>query len=156
LGFQIVKPSLVVKKMTFLPREGITLEALFAPLRQSALQPFLVGPLLYASTVDILRPFLSLHNRPVLVKVLKVLLAMGVLRTANNALSKLVMNNWTMDSWRKGEEVVLITGGGSGIGELMARDLAQWSKAIIVFDLAPSKISLRKWLIFSNSERQIG
>jgi all-trans-retinol dehydrogenase (NAD+) len=136
--------------MPFLPREGVTLEALFTPLRETALQPLLTGPLLYASTLHVLQPFLSLQKQHILVKVLKVLLAMGVLRTANNALSKLVLNNWTTDPWRKGEEVVLITGGGSGIGELIARDMAQWSKAIVVFDLAPSKISLRKSPIFAN------
>ncbi len=128
-----------------------TWETLFKLLRETALQPLCTGPLLCASILDILQPFFSPRRKNQLVKVLRVLLALGVLRIANNALSKLVLNNWTTDTWRKGEEVVLITGGGSGIGQLMARDLAKWSKAVVVLDLTPPKMSLRRNPFLTNS-----
>jgi hypothetical protein len=134
----------IVDKMSFLPRDGLIWEKMFKLLRETALQPLLIGPLLCASMLDILQPLAPAHNKYSLIKALGVLLALGVLRTANNFFSKMVMNNWTVDMWKKGEELVLITGGGSGIGQLMARDLAQWSKAIIVLDLTAPKISMRK------------
>lgn len=147
---KLTKTRLVDKNMPLLPREGITLETILQILSKTALQPLLTGPLLYATTLDILQPLLAAHKKDALVKVLRVLLTIGILKSANNTLSKLVMNNWTADNWRKGEEIVLITGGGSGIGELMARDLAPWSKAVVVLDLTPPKMSLRKMLITVN------
>lgn len=137
--------------MPSLAREFLTWETMFRLLRETVLQPLVTGPLLVASMLDILQPSLSFVNRNQLVKSLRILFALGALRTVNNTLSKLVLNNWTTDTWRKGEEVVLITGGGSGIGMLMARDLAQWSKAIVILDLVPPKASLRRMTISANS-----
>lgn len=139
--------SLSHPRMPLLVRDFFTWETLFKLLRETALQPLLTGPLLYASIRDALLPSsLSFSRKTQILKILRVLFTLGTLRVANNTLSKLVLNNWTIDTWRKNEEVVLITGGGSGIGELMARDLAPYSKAIIVLDLIPSKMSMRTFV----------
>lgn len=141
----------------WLPREGITQEALYAPVRLTALNPMFTGPLLlailkYPQIVDRFRTSIP----PVInnlitkyqpgVKVLKVLFAWGALRVLNNWLSRKVVNNWTTDKtydWDK--EIVLVTGGSSGIGNLVVRDLANRGIRVICLDLNEPKEPLRKY-----------
>lgn len=74
----------------------------------------------------------------------KALSAVSFLRDLNYYLSDQVLNNWKSDPWRHGEEIVLVTGGSSGMGEKMVVALSKSSRAVIVLDLQPSK-SLRKF-----------
>lgn len=76
---------------------------------------------------------------------LKVLLGLGVLRAVNNKLSQCVLNNWKNNAkFVKSQEVVLVTGGCSGIGMLMATEFAKMGTKVAVMDLAPPKATLRK------------
>jgi len=71
---------------------------------------------------------------------LKVLLGLGVLRTVNNKLSQYVLNNWKSNAkFVRSQEVVLVTGGCSGIGLLMATEFAKMGTKVAVMDLASPK-----------------
>jgi len=135
----------------FLPREGLTLEALFQPVKQTILQPAVTGALLlgllyYPERVSDLLParYRHLTRSARLIFWLKAFFGLGLARTLNARLSRAVLNNWTSDPWRTGEEVVLVTGGCSGIGELLVHRMARSSRKVIALDLSPPKRSLRK------------
>lgn len=130
--------------MLVLLRDGPTLEALFVLLRQTALQPLLTGPLLLLLHYYMRTQVVAVGKTRNLVKILKVLFPVGVLRMANDVLSKKVTNNWVTDGWTNGEEIVLITGGSSGTGEIMVKNLAKRSKVVAILDVAPTKNPLRK------------
>lgn len=136
------------KKMpkSLLPREGLTMEALFAPIRLTLLEPLLMGPLL-----------LGLHRHPTfaakwlppnvfkvvssthLLRGLGILFGIGLLRRVNNKLSKLVLNNFRKDtSWDWTKEIVVVTGGSGGIGASVVRMFAEKNIKVIILDvLAP-------------------
>ncbi|ESZ94002.1 hypothetical protein SBOR_5614 [Sclerotinia borealis F-4128] len=77
---------------------------------------------------------------PSFVRALKALLVFGVLKGVNHKLSQLVMNNWKSHAkFIKSQELVLITGGSSGIGEIMARDFSSKGVKVVVMDLNPPK-----------------
>lgn len=136
---------------SILPREGLTLEALFAPIRLTALQPVVTGLCLYGVLYhpERLQSLLPARLYTTVTSAgfiywLKGLLALGTLRKANNKLSELVLNNFKNDPWREGEEIVLVTGGSSGIGESLVHQLAGHSAKVIALDLVPSKKPLRE------------
>jgi hypothetical protein len=66
---------------------------------------------------------------------LKVLLSLGVLRKVSTYLSRRSLNNWTTDPWQTGKEIVLVTGGASGIGAAIVRGLVESSAAVISLDI---------------------
>ena len=133
-------------RKSILPREGLTLEAAFAPVRLTLLQPLLTGALLLA----VCHPPQMVMGWPL--KVLKrlqstralaslsVLFGMGLLRKTNNLLSRLVLNNFTADNtWDWSKEIVVITGGSGGLGAVMVQMFAEKNITIIIFDIAPPK-----------------
>lgn len=78
---------------------------------------------------------------------LKVFLGLGVLRVVNNKLSEYVVNNWKSNAkFVKSQEIVLISGGCSGIGLLMATEFAKTGTKVVVMDLSPPKSTLRELL----------
>lgn len=88
------------------------------------------------------QPILDLLKaNPKSASILVILLGLNLLRQLNKGL-----NNWSLNNlgqsrrwnWRK--EVVLITGGSNGIGELVARKLAKESVKVVVLDLQPPRI----------------
>ncbi|KFY28065.1 hypothetical protein V493_03123 [Pseudogymnoascus sp. VKM F-4281 (FW-2241)] len=69
---------------------------------------------------------------------LKALIGLSVTRGINNKLSKCVINNWKRDAKFINErEIVLITGGSSGLGALMAQDFADRGAKVITLDVNP-------------------
>ncbi|KAJ5634789.1 hypothetical protein N7528_002631 [Penicillium herquei] len=69
---------------------------------------------------------------------LAILLVLAILRRLNNRLTNRALNNHSQSrqwDWRR--EIVLITGGSNGIGELVARKLAKNSVKVVVLDLRP-------------------
>lgn len=81
---------------------------------------------------------------PAFIRALKGLLVFGILRGANNKLSQLVLNNWKKNAkFITSQEIVLITGGSSGIGEMMARDFSAKGVKVVVMDLNPPKTPFR-------------
>jgi all-trans-retinol dehydrogenase (NAD+) len=130
---------------SILPREGLTLEAAFAPLRLTILQPLLTGPLLLAAyqfPTSILSkwPFpenlqLLLHSTRMRT-ILSLLLVIGLLRKIHKIMNKLVSNNFTTDkTWDWTKEIVLITGGSSGMGAVMVRMFAERGIKVVILDI---------------------
>lgn len=128
-----------------LPREGLTLEALAAPFRLTALQPLLTGPLLlglyrYPELLAKAVPAKALQQlrSTRVITALGALFAFGLIRKANKILSKLVLNNFRTDkSWDWSKEIVLITGGSGGIGGLMTQMFAKQNITVIILDISP-------------------
>jgi all-trans-retinol dehydrogenase (NAD+) len=133
-----------------LPAEGITLEYIAKPFRGIALQPIITGAALAASVrypQHVASILSSISNERVGVsaftRAMKVLLAVGALYRLNKLLSRLVLNNWTSDrtwDWRK--EIVIVTGGCSGIGELISSKLAKQNVKVVILDVFPPGLDL--------------
>lgn len=132
------------------PREGITLEYLCRPIYHVVLQPIVPAALLLASIKfpqDSER-LLSLVTKDAIqlgtVKLLlKGLLAIGVVDRLNRYMSRLTMNNFVSDrTWDWQREIVLITGGCSGIGAQMVRLFAERNIKVVVLDINPPKAPL--------------
>jgi hypothetical protein len=137
--------------MTLLPREGLTIETIFSLFQGTVFNPFFTGPL-HAVLLYFSQQVQSILPRSIRYYVttntflwtLRALVGYGVIRALNNYLSRMVLNNWTRDSWRHGKEVVLVTGSGGGIGEAVARGLSASSAQVIAVDLFPPKKPFRK------------
>ncbi|EGE86042.1 short-chain dehydrogenase/reductase 2 [Blastomyces dermatitidis ATCC 18188] len=95
--------------------------------------------------LDILRPYIGttldpllsyLNSSPLLKKALIAALALGFLRTINRTLSSQALNNWqSQRPWDNKRELVLVTGGCSGIGKQIMLDLAQRGVRVVILDL---------------------
>lgn len=75
--------------------------------------------------------------------VLAVVLALSLMRTFNRVLSGFVLNNWTSDKYDWSREVVLLTGGCSGIGQHVTHSLASKGVKVIVADIQEPATPLR-------------
>ena len=134
----------------FLPREGLTLEAAFAPFRATALEPILTGSLLIATyffpvpnTSFLPSVCDHIYESKLFISSLKWLFAIGALRRLNNLLSQWVLNNFTTDAWAFDQEVAVITGGSSGIGEALVHELAKTSASVCSLDISEPRKPLR-------------
>jgi len=64
------------------------------------------------------------------------------------------VNNGKRDArFIKSQELVLVTGGCSGIGELMAKQFAEKGVKVVVLDINAPKAALRKRVYLALSER---
>ncbi|KAJ5113808.1 hypothetical protein N7456_002342 [Penicillium angulare] len=90
-------------------------------------------------SIQTVQPVLNwLKENPKSVAPLAFLLGLTLVRRLNNGLNNWALNNIGQDrqwDWRR--EIVLITGGSNGIGELVARKLAKKSVKVVVLDLRP-------------------
>ncbi|SCO92677.1 related to hydroxysteroid 17-beta dehydrogenase 11 [Fusarium oxysporum] len=79
---------------------------------------------------------LSSKHTPV---ILRTLGALGLAYTINKAFNRLALNNSSSWDWRR--EIVLVTGGSSGLGELVVRKLAKRCVKVVAVDLnAPTTL----------------
>ena len=78
---------------------------------------------------------------PVAKKTLQVFLALTVARH----LGKLALAPRKDKSWDWGKEVVVVTGGSSGIGELIVKSLAGRGVKVVALDVNPPKASLGEY-----------
>lgn len=133
-----------------LPREGITLEYLCRPLTAVLLQPILTGAALFASIryhahteKVVLNVFSGAVSSSGLIKSLKYLLGLGILYRLNRWSNRLAVNNFTSDSkWNWEKEIVLVTGGSSGIGALMVQQFANRNITVVALDIRPPTAAL--------------
>jgi hypothetical protein len=89
----------------------------------------------------------QIATSPRFIHALKVFVGLGVVRMVNRKLSEYVVNNWKSSAkFIKSQEVVLITGGASGMGFLMAQEFSKMGTKVVVMDVSPPKIALRKLL----------
>ncbi|KAL2214558.1 putative short-chain dehydrogenase/reductase 2 [Sarocladium strictum] len=68
--------------------------------------------------------------------------ALGLLYLTNNALNSVALGNSARLQWDWRKEIVLVTGGCSGLGELVVRKLAKRSVKVVVVDLQAPKTPL--------------
>ncbi|KAJ5131653.1 hypothetical protein N7448_005811 [Penicillium atrosanguineum] len=81
-------------------------------------------------------PAQALLAKPLTQKALAVLLALGVLRSLNSSLSQWTLNNWTSNQrWQPAREIILLTGGCSGIGKQVMEDLAKTGVRVVILDI---------------------
>ncbi|KAH8426378.1 uncharacterized protein LDX57_004116 [Aspergillus melleus] len=73
---------------------------------------------------------------------LKAVCTAGILYICGKICSRTILNNCTPDKWDWTREVVLITSGCSGIGEQVARKLAERRITVAVLDIKPPKTTL--------------
>lgn len=81
---------------------------------------------------------------------LAAVIAFNLLKTLNRVLSAYVLNNWTADKYDWSREIVFLTGGSSGIGQGVARDLASRGIKVIVADIQEPTAPLRMSSHFSS------
>lgn len=131
-------------------REGFTVDVLARVIRLTALNPWLAVPLLItmwapegylpvgsAASMQSIRPWLQ------------GLAIASLCLSVNDWLNKWSANNWTetsSDDWNWQEEIVLITGGSSGIGASIAQQLLERNSltTIVIVDYVPLTWNPRK------------
>jgi len=121
---------------SFLPREGFKMDTVLKIIRNTALNPGLVLPLILLARFTKRGEDLSILH-PAAFYRLKALLAVGTLRLLNNWFSDKVMNNWTTDKYNWSKEIVLITGGAGGIGGHIVQLLSERGITVVVLDIQP-------------------
>jgi all-trans-retinol dehydrogenase (NAD+) len=125
---------------------------LTAPLRLLMSDPRITGPVLlallyYPSKVAQIVParLLPYLTSPSFIRALKVCLGWSVLSRLNTKLSDIQVNNWKGSAkFVPSQELVLISGGSSGIGRLMALGFAERGVKVVIVDLNAPRESLRK------------
>ena len=128
------------------------LRYLTLPIKLAIAEPRVTGALLLAILYypGKLQSILPDRVYPVItsdrfIAALKAFLGLGVLRVVNNKLSEYVVNNWKSNAkFVKSQEIVLISGGCSGIGSLMATEFAKIGTKVVVMDISPPKSTLRE------------
>lgn len=135
-----------------LPHEGLTLEFVLAPLSFSVFSPIatvsLLVALLYSpETVKSALPehLASCVNSAALLLGLKVLASFNVVRKASDLYSNFILGNFhRFGPWNWNKEVVVVTGGSYGIGELISRRCAEKGSKVVVLARTRPKRDLRR------------
>ena len=76
-------------------------------------------------------------------KFVAIVFAYTLVKQVNRILSGLVLNNWTSDTYDWSREIVLLTGGCSGIGKSVAHALASRGIKVCVVDVLEPTEPLR-------------
>ncbi|KAL4779596.1 hypothetical protein BJX76DRAFT_365123 [Aspergillus varians] len=89
-------------------------------------------------------------SHPLILKSLGLIATIHLLRSINSYLSRNAQNNWVRTQpWNPSNEIILLTGGSSGIGKQIMQDLVKLDvKAIIVFDIHEPGFELPKNVTF--------
>jgi FlaA1/EpsC-like NDP-sugar epimerase len=100
--------------------------------------------------LEAVRPYVEsavaqLRNSPRARNTLFAILGLGVLRHLNTALSRWIVNNRQgAKPWQAERELVLVTGGCSGIGKQIMEDMARTGVRVVIVDLHEPNFALRK------------
>jgi short-subunit dehydrogenase len=82
-------------------------------------------------------------RNPLTQKALGVLLALGLIRSLNKSLSQWTLNNWTSSPrWNASRELILLTGGCSGIGKQVMEDFSKIGVRVIILDITEPNFTL--------------
>lgn len=132
--------------MSLLPREGLTLDFLASGIRKSLLNPNLTLPAALGILLSTTSHWPSTLERiptalpPWAKTTAYSLAATSALLSLTEHLNHGFANNWASDlSWDWSREIVLITGGSSGIGATVAQKLLRANPAttLVIIDFAP-------------------
>ncbi|KAK1633548.1 hypothetical protein BDP81DRAFT_326116 [Colletotrichum phormii] len=74
--------------------------------------------------------------------VLSLLLGIAALRKSNSLLSQATLNNFTQDKYDWRRELVVVTGGSGGLGDMLVRKLAKNCIKVISLDVVPPRTPL--------------
>lgn len=146
-------------KKSIFPREGIfTADSLTILLKNTILNPTITLPI-----------FLALQYTPAgktllssfgadgakIFRRFKVLLALGVVGRINWFFSHRSSNNWTTDTFSAPSEIVVVTGGSSGIGAATVQEFVQRGvEAVVVLDVQPLLYEARMLIHPSRANRR--
>jgi hypothetical protein len=128
---------------------GLALETTYALIKHTVFEPLVVAPILWGldQYSDRNRAWLlkTMPNAPTdwVKPTLWGLLGVGILRRINKLLSQASLNSYTRDSYDWRREIVVVTGGSGGIGDVLVRKLAKHSINVISLDVMPPKTPLR-------------
>lgn len=122
-------------------------------IKNTAFEPLFTGPLLLYTLrlipqipdnllPDILNRVTPYIDRSKATTILATLFGLGVLRKVNNWLSDQAANNFTSDKYDWSKELVVVTGGSSGLGELVTKDLSRRGIRVVVIDIMKPKYEL--------------
>ncbi|KAL4892373.1 hypothetical protein BDV59DRAFT_208683 [Aspergillus ambiguus] len=82
-------------------------------------------------------------SRPLVRKTIAFVTALQLLRGLNRYLSQSAQNNWVRTRpWNAARELVLLTGGSSGIGKQIMLDLVKLNVKVIIFDVQKPNFTL--------------
>ncbi|KAH7117949.1 dehydrogenase/reductase SDR family member 8 precursor [Dendryphion nanum] len=126
-------------------------------IRHILLNPILTGALLWILTKGptdarefVLSRFTSLRDPEQLARVIKALkgaFVVGLFSTVDNALTKIALNAWRVRSqkkqWDFAQELAVVTGGCSGIGELTVKGLLDKGIKVAILDIQQLPASLQ-------------
>lgn len=85
---------------------------------------------------------------PLLAKSLAALLGYITLRQVNRTLNAWSLNSLVSRPWQNDRELVLVTGGCSGIGKAVMEELSQHGAKVIILDIQQPSFELRKFQSF--------
>ncbi|GIC92543.1 SDR family oxidoreductase [Aspergillus udagawae] len=90
---------------------------------------------------------------PLVQKALTVALVYGALRQTNRVFSRWSMNNWqTAHPWQGDRELVLVSGGCSGIGKQIMEDLASQGIRVVILDINEPNFQLPRNVHFFKAD----
>ncbi|KAF3387464.1 Short-chain dehydrogenase/reductase [Penicillium rolfsii] len=82
-------------------------------------------------------------RNPLTQKALGALLTLGLISKLNKSVSQWTLNNWTRSPrWNPARELILLTGGCSGIGKQVMEDLSKTGVRVIILDITEPNFTL--------------
>ncbi|KAK1245043.1 hypothetical protein MKX08_004672 [Trichoderma sp. CBMAI-0020] len=117
-----------------LPREGFCADVILKLIRRTILNPNLLLPLVLLARFTKKGQDLSILH-PKAARWLRKLFYIAVARGVGRWLSDKVRNNWVNDRYDWSKEIVLITGGSTGIGAFIVKLLDEMKVTVVVLDV---------------------
>ncbi|KAH7163027.1 hypothetical protein B0J13DRAFT_27060 [Dactylonectria estremocensis] len=124
-----------------IPREGFCADVVVRLIRQTALNPAFLLPLVLLARFTKKGEDLSIIH-PTAAGRLKTLLWLSIARWVNNWVSEKVCNNWVSDTYDWSKEIVLVTGGAGGIGGQIVKLLEEHGVTVVVLDIQPMSFTV--------------
>jgi hypothetical protein len=120
----------------FFPREGFCLDVILKLIRNTALNPTILLPLVLLARFTKRGQDLSILH-PTAISRLHTLFYVAATRAVSSWFSKKVRNNWVDDKYVWNQEIVVVTGGAGGIGGGVVRAFDELGVKVVVLDIQP-------------------